>query len=211
MTALLQSMDGMSVHLYEKRPAYTRTRMVTLAPYLIADSVESYRVDDIDGESVDAIFDPAEVDAGLAERRTIPSDLMTLLRAWVLGFCPLNTIERALSDLIDGRASDAVQRKEAIVTVEEAVATLEPGDILIDCTGSRSLLRDHLMPGADGVGGVSRTRSTSDSNTRSSSPSCTASSTTATSICKYAKNAENDRYKFIPAVHRTYYDGATTQ
>ena len=32
--------------------------MVTLAPYLIADSVESYRVDDIDGESVDAIFDP---------------------------------------------------------------------------------------------------------------------------------------------------------
>ena len=41
MTALLQSMDGMSVHLYEKRPAYTRTRMVTLAPYLIADSVES--------------------------------------------------------------------------------------------------------------------------------------------------------------------------
>ena len=103
MTALLQSMDGMSVHLYEKRPAYTRTRMVTLAPYLIADSVESYRVDDIDGESVDAIFDPAEVEAGLAERRTIPSDLMTLLRAWVLGFCPLNTIERALSDLIDGR------------------------------------------------------------------------------------------------------------
>ena len=133
MTALLQSMDAMSLHLYEKRP-----RMVTLAPYLIADSVESYRVDDIDGESVDAIFDPAEVDAGLAERRTIPSDLMTLLRAWVLGFCPLNTIERALSDLIDGRASDAVQRKEAIVTAEEAVAMLEPSDILIDCTGSRS-------------------------------------------------------------------------
>src|SRR4029453_16240360 len=79
MTALLQSMDGMSVHLYEKRPAYTRTPMVTLARYLIADSVDSYRVGDIDGESVDAIFDPAEVDAGLAERRTIPSDLMTLL------------------------------------------------------------------------------------------------------------------------------------
>ena len=209
MTALLQSMDAMSVHLYEKRPAYTRTRMVTLAPYLIADSVESYRVDDIDGESVDAIFDPAEVDAGLAERRTIPSDLMTLLRAWVLGFCPLNTIERALSDLIDGRASDAVQRKEAIVTVEEAVAMLEPGDILIDCTGSRSLLRDHLMPGADGVGGFTNTLNIRleyalvitflygqfyDCN----------------EICKYAKNAENDRYKFIPAVHRTYYDGATT-
>ena len=58
MTALLQSMDGMSVQLYEKRPAYTRTRMVRLAPYLVADSVESYRADDIDGENVEAIFDP---------------------------------------------------------------------------------------------------------------------------------------------------------
>ena len=28
---------------------------------------------------------------------------------------------------------------------------LEPGDILIDCTGSKSLLRDHLAPGSGGV------------------------------------------------------------
>ena len=145
ITALLQSMDGMFVHLYEKRPAYTRTRMVTLAPYLVADSVASYRVDDIDGESVDAIFDPAELVAGLAGRRAIPSDLMALLRAWALGFCPLNTIERTLSDLIDGRGSDAVVRDEAVVTVEEAIGMLEPDDVLIDCTGSRSLLRDQLM------------------------------------------------------------------
>ena len=129
ITALLQSMDGMSVHLYEKRPAYTRTRMVTLAPYLVADSVASYRVDDIDGESVDAIFDPAELVAGLAGRRAIPSDLMALLRAWALGFCPLNTIDRTLSDLIDGRGSDAVVRDEAVVTVEEAIGMLEPGDV----------------------------------------------------------------------------------
>src|SRR4029450_1518750 len=72
MTALLQSMDALSVPLYEKRPAYTRTRMVTLARYLIADSVDSYRVGDIDGESVDAIFDPAEGAAGLAEGRADP-------------------------------------------------------------------------------------------------------------------------------------------
>ena len=26
---------------------------------------------------------------------------------------------------------------------------LEPGDILVDCTGSRSLMRDLLLPGAD--------------------------------------------------------------
>ena len=32
------------------------------------------------------------------------------------------------------------------------MAMLEPGDILIDCTGSKSLLRDHLMPGAGRAG-----------------------------------------------------------
>lgn len=209
ITALLQSMDGMSVHLYEKRPAYTRTRMVTLAQYLVADSVASYRVDDIDGESIDAIFDPAELVAGLAGRRAIPSDLMALLQAWALGFCPLNTIERTLSDLIDGRGSDAVVRDEAVVTVEEAIAMLEPGDVLIDCTGSRSLLRDQLMPGSEDVDGVTNTL-----NVRLEYAlvitflygqlyDCNES-------CKYFKNAENEHYKFIPAVHRTYYDGATT-
>ena len=209
ITALLQSMDGMSVHLYEKRPAYTRTRMVTLAQYLVADSVAGYRTDDIDGESVDAIFDPAELVAGLAGRRAIPSDLMSLLQAWALGFCPLNTIERTLSDLIDGRGSDAVVRDEAVVTVEEAIGMLEPGDVLIDCTGSRSLLRDQLMPGSEDVDGVTNTL-----NVRLEYAlvitflygqlyDCNES-------CKYFKNAENEHYKFIPAVHRTYYDGATT-
>ena len=209
ITALLQSMDGMSVHLYEKRPAYTRTRMVTLAQYLVADSVAGYRTDDIDGESVDAIFDPAELVAGLAGRRAIPSDLMALLQAWALGFCPLNTIERTLSDLIDGRGSDAVVRDEAVVTVEEAIGMLEPDDVLIDCTGSRSLLRDQLMPGSEDVDGVTNTL-----NVRLEYAlvitflygqlyDCNES-------CKYFKNAENEHYKFIPAVHRTYYDGATT-
>ena len=54
LTALLQPMEGFSVRLYEKRREYTRTRMVQLAPYLVADSVESYRADSIDGDSVGA-------------------------------------------------------------------------------------------------------------------------------------------------------------
>ena len=95
LTALLQSMEGFSVRLYEKRHEYTRTRMVKLSPYLVADSVESYRADHIDGENVDAVFDPPELDEGLAFRQSIPSDLMALLRDWALGFCPLNSIERA--------------------------------------------------------------------------------------------------------------------
>jgi 2-polyprenyl-6-methoxyphenol hydroxylase-like FAD-dependent oxidoreductase len=59
LTALLQSMEGFSVRLYEKRREYSRTRMVRLASYLVADSVESYRTDHIDGENVEAVFDPA--------------------------------------------------------------------------------------------------------------------------------------------------------
>ena len=64
LTALLQPMEGLSVRLYDKRREYTRTRMVQLAPYLVADSLESYRADSIDGDSVEAIFDPSELDAG---------------------------------------------------------------------------------------------------------------------------------------------------
>jgi len=81
--------------------------MVRLASYLVADSVESYRADHIDGESIEAVFDPPELDEGLVLRQSIPSDLTTLLREWARGFCPLNAIERSLSDLIDARRSNA--------------------------------------------------------------------------------------------------------
>ena len=131
------------MRLYEKRHEYTRTRMVQLAPYLVADSVESYRTDYIDGDSVEAVLR-----SGRTRRRprlrTVdsrgPDGASSRLD---IGFCPLNSIERAVSDLIDARVSNGVQRTAAVVTVEDAVAMLEPGDILIDCTGARSLLRDH--------------------------------------------------------------------
>ncbi len=209
LTALLQSVDGLSVRLYEKRREYTRTRMVQLAPYLVADSVESYRTDDIDGDSVEAIFDPPELDQGLAFRQSIPSDLMALLNSWALGFCPLNSIERSISNLIDTRGSNAVERTAVVVTAEDAIAMLEPGDVLIDSTGSSSLLRDHLVPGSGGVDGGANTfklrleyalvitflyGQTYDCN----------------EYCKYYKNIENAHYKFIPMVHRTHYDGSVS-
>jgi 2-polyprenyl-6-methoxyphenol hydroxylase-like FAD-dependent oxidoreductase len=206
LTALLQSIEGSSVRLYEKRHEYTRARMVRLAPYLVADSVESYRTDSIDGDSIQALFDPSELAQGLAFRQSIPSDLMTLLRGWALGFCPLNSIERDVSDLIDGRRSNRVQRAEAVVTAEDAMAMLEPGDILIDCTGSNSLLRDRLVPASDEADGATNTLKirleyalvitflygqTYDCNEH----------------CKYYKNIENAHYKFIPMVHRIHRDG----
>ena len=206
LTALLQSMEGVSVHLYEKRRDYTRTRMVRLAPYLVADSVEGYSSDHIDGETVEAVFDPPELDQGLAFRQSIPADLMALLQEWAQGFCPLNAIERALSDLIDARGSDVVQRTCAVVSADEAMAMLEPGDMLIDCTGCSSLLRDRLVPGPAANG---------DANTLNIRLEYALVITflygqpyECNEYCKYYKNVDNAHYKFIPAVHRTYYDGS---
>ena len=53
---------------------------------------------------------------------------MALLRQWALGFCPLNTIERSVSDLIDARGSNSVQRTKGVVTSEDAIGMLEPGE-----------------------------------------------------------------------------------
>jgi hypothetical protein len=205
LTALLQSMEGCAVHLCEKRQDYTRTRMVQLAPYLVADSVESYRTDSIDGDSVEAIFDPPELEEGLAYRQSIAPDLAALLQGWALGFCPLNSIERSLSDLIDARGH-SVERTEAVVSAEEAMSMLEPGDILIDSTGSKSLLRDQLIPG--------RGEAVEGANTVKVRLEYALVITflygqryVCNEYCKYQKNIENPRYKFIPMVNRTHYDG----
>jgi hypothetical protein len=207
LTALLQSSERFSVHLYEKRGDYTRTRMVQLASYLVADSVAGYCTDYIDEESIQAVFSPQDIDEGLAFRQSIPSDLMELLRGWARGFCPLNTIERSLSDLIDARRSHPVRRTTAAVSSEEAMAMLEPGDVLIDSTGARSVLRDHLLPGD---GAVDEGRNTFKIRLEyalvvtflyGQPYDCN-------EYCKYYKNIENPHYKFIPAVNRTYYDGS---
>jgi 2-polyprenyl-6-methoxyphenol hydroxylase-like FAD-dependent oxidoreductase len=210
LTALLRSVEGVSVRLYEKRPEYTRTRMVQLAPYLVADSLESYQADVIDGDSVEAIFDRSELEQGLAFRQSIPSDLAELLDSWARGFCPLNSIERSLSDLIDARGQsgqNGVVRTAAVVTAEDAMAMLEPGDVLIDSTGSRSLLRDHLVPG--------ETRE--DANTLKVRLEYALVITflygqpyDCNEHCKYYKNIENANYKFIPMVHRTHFDGSVS-
>ena len=93
--------------------------MVQLASYLVADSVADYSTDYIDEESVFAIFDPREIDEGLAFRQSIPPDLMAPLRGWTRGFVPLNIIERSLSDLIDARQSRPVQRVSTTITAQD--------------------------------------------------------------------------------------------
>ena len=206
LTALLQSTPGCSVHLYEKRHEYKRTRMVKLASYLVADSAESYRADDLDGDNVEAIFDTLELEDGLAFRQSIPPDLMSLLQEWSRGFCPLNTIERSLSGLIDARASNGVQRTSTAMTAQDAMAMLEPGDLLIDCTGCKSLLRDHLVPGP-GTANDGANTLTIRLEYAIVVTFLYGQAYVCNEHCKYHKNAENHEYKFIPAVHRTFYDG----
>jgi hypothetical protein len=209
LTALLQSIDGQTVRLYERRAEFTRTRMVSLAPYLVADSIESYEADPIDGENVEAIFDPTELETRLAYRRTVAPDLMSLLRDWTRGFVPLNTIERSLSELIDARRTGTVERIAGAVSAEQAIAMVEPDDTLVDCTGSRSILRDALIPGSDGSGRYRNTMRVRLENALvvtflySRHYACN-------EYCKYYKNLENAEYKFIPAVHRTFHDGSIT-
>jgi len=195
------------VRLYEKRRDYTRTRMVQLAPYLVADSAADYCTDYIDEESVRAVFDPHEINEGLAFRQSIPADLMALLRGWARGFCPLNAIEHSLSDLIDARQSHPVDRTTGVVTAQDAIGMLEPGDILIDCSGSKSVLRDQLALGpgeADDGANTFKIRleyALVITFLYGRAYDCN-------EYCKYYKNIENVEYKFIPAVNRTYYDGS---
>jgi hypothetical protein len=209
LTALLQSMEGLDVSLYEKRREYTRTRMVRVAPYLVADSVESYRVDPIDGDSIEAIFDPPELERGLALRQAIPADLSALLEGWSRGFCQLKSMEQSISDLIDARGGDSVERSAAVVTAEDAIEMLRPGDVLIDSTGCRSLLRDHLVPATGDLEEGANTLKVRLEYALvitflyGQPYDCNES-------CKYYKNIENANYKFIPMVDRTHYDGSVS-
>ena len=207
LAALLQSIDGYTVRLYERRPEYTRTRMVSLAPYLVADSLESYKADMIDWENVEAIFEPTELETRMAYRRSVAADLRGLLQEWTRGFVPLKTIEQSLSDLIDVRDSGTVERMAGEVSAEQALSMVEPGDILVDCTGTRSVLRDLLLPGddLDGSGrnttGVRLEYALVVTFLYDQRYDCN-------EYCKYFKNVENHEYKFIPAVHRTFHDGS---
>jgi 2-polyprenyl-6-methoxyphenol hydroxylase-like FAD-dependent oxidoreductase len=209
LAALLQGTTDQQIRLYERRSEYTRTRMVSLAKYLVADSVESYAEDPIDGQDVAALFDPAELDARLGYRRTVAPDLRELLEEWSQGFVPLNDVENALSKLIESRNSGTVERVERTVTREDALELLEPDDILVDCSGTRSVVRDLLLPGTDlDVPG----RNTQQFHLEHSLvvTFLYGQHYECNEYCKYYKNASNAGYKFIPAVHRTCYDNGIT-
>lgn len=206
LTALLQPMEGLCIRLYEKRADYRRTRMVRLSAHLDAD-VHTH-TDRIDSENIDAVFEPHELESNLAFKQSIPADLMGHIKEWTRGFCPLNTIERSLSQLIDARGSGNVERIAATIMPGDVASIASAGDIVIDCTGCNSLLRDELAL---------------DAAETDDEPANTVNlrleyAVVATFLygqayacnehCKYFKNIDNPRYKFIPAFDRTFYDGS---
>jgi 2-polyprenyl-6-methoxyphenol hydroxylase-like FAD-dependent oxidoreductase len=209
LTALLQTVEGVQIRVYEKRPEYTRTRMVSLAPYLLADSVDSYKADAIDGQDVEAIFDPVELQTRLAYRQTVAADLRALLEEWTLGFVELNTIERRLSELIESRGTGNVERVSTTLDADEALAMVEPGDVVVDCTGTRGLLRDLLLPGED-LATPGRNTALFHLEHSLVITFLYGQQYVCNEFCKYYKNKDHTGYKFIPAVHRTCYDGSVT-
>jgi hypothetical protein len=205
LTAMLQSVKGFDIRLYEKRPTYTRTRMVKLAPYLVADSIAAYREDDIDGENVDAVFETWELEESLAFRQSISPPLRSLLESWSQGFCRLSEIEETLADLVATPGASHVERVPVDLTAEEIMTMVEPGDVVVDCTGRKSLLRDHLMPEDDphhvpgNVLDIRLEYAAVITFLYGRPYECN-------EYCKYYKNMENAQYKFIPAVDRTVHD-----
>jgi len=206
LTALLQPLDHLSVLLYEKREDYTRSRMVQLDPSLVADSVESFRELQSDQDDVEAIFHPLEIQEGVAFRTAIPADLRVLLQQWTLGFSPLNEIEHALSSLIAERQGNSVERLAAEMSEQSIVATVEPDEIVVDCTGRNSLLRESLTtPGllsdeSQNTVNLELENSLVITFLYDQNYSCN-------ELCKYYKNSDNPTYKFIPSVARTFSDG----
>ena len=183
--------------------------MVSLAKYLIADSVESYKEDPVDGQDVEALYDPVELQTRLAYRSAVAPDLRALLEEWSRGFVQLNVVENRLTELIEARDTGTVERVSTTLTRDEALELVEPGDVLVDCSGTRALMRDLLLPGAD-----------LDVPGRNTQLFHLEHSLVITFLygqhyecneyCKYYKNIESTGYKFIPAVHRTCYEDGTT-
>jgi hypothetical protein len=211
MTAMLQSMEGFSIRLYEKRPAYTRARMVKLASYLTADSISAYCADEIDGDNVGAVFEPSELERGLNFRRSINPRLFALLKGWNQGFCRLKDIEESLTALIAEGGKSPVERVQGALTAEQAMAALQPQEIMIDCTGANSLLRDHLVPPR------ANESDSREPNTYKIRLEYAANVTfllgrpyLCNEYCKYYKNRDTSQYKFIPAVDRIAQDADTT-
>ena len=211
LTALLQSIDGQAVRLYERRAEYTRTRMVSLA------DVPRRRLDrELQGgrdrrpeRRGHLRPDRARDAAGLPAHRS-PRTCARCSHEWTRGFVPLNTIERSLSELIDARDTGTVERIAGEVDAErgarDAGARRHPRRLHRAAVADARPPAPRRRPGRRAAGTRTRFRleyALVVTFLYDQHYACN-------EYCKYYKNVENADYKFIPAVHRTYYDGSVS-
>lgn len=146
-TSLLQRVTSNEIVLVEKRPTYTRERVVKLSPFLFARSASDYDADFYDADNVRAVFDPDDLADLFAAKRAVPADVRATLEELGRGWVSIRQIEESLSALVANHADRQVTRLNQAIDVDQLSDLVEPGDAVLDCTGSHSLLRNVLPSG----------------------------------------------------------------
>lgn len=222
-TALLQRTTTKDVVLFEKRPAYTRTRMVALSPFMLAQDVSSYDVDPFDADNIRAIFNPDALTDLFASKRWIPSDVKDFIRDLGSDYVPLNTIEKAFSEFV--AAGRQIERRQENITLEGLEEILKEGDVVLDCSGRNSLTRDALPSGRrdalfrqlamtkkahQGRRGVNEWEANTLEFVLEHALVVTfelSQTHVCNERCKFLGNEGSDKYRFLPSIRRTYSSG----
>ncbi len=222
--ALLQRTTSKEVVLFEKRASYTRTRMVALSPYLLAQEVSSYDVDPFDADNVRAIYNPDSLADLFASKRWIPGDVKEFLRDLGTDYVPLNTIEEAFAEFVS--AGRPIERRQENVSIESLDEILREGDVVLDCSGRNSLTRDSLPSGRrdalfrqlamtkkahQGRRGVNEWHANTLEFVLEHALVVTfelSQTHVCDERCKFRGNEGNMDYRFLPSIRRTYSSGS---
>lgn len=192
--ATLQECTADRIVLFEKRPAYTRQRKVTLGHFLLAESVEDYDAEDLDADDIRAVFRHDDLADLLASKRLIPEPIRELFEGIGSSFVALNSIEMALEEIVGhGRA---IERHQQAVTLDDLTRLVRPGDTVLDATGRNSLTRDALL-GVDNTLEFVLEHALVASFAFDGEHACDAD-------CKRSGSIGNETYDFIPSVRRSH-------
>jgi len=222
-TALLQRSSTKDIVLYEKRPAYTRTRMVALSPFMLAQDVNSYNIDPFDADNIRAIFNPDALTDLFASKRSLPRDVKDFIRDLGSDYVPLNTIENSFAEFV--AAGREIDRRAENITIEGLESILQAGDVVLDCSGRNSLTRDALPSGRrdalfrqlgmtkqahQGRRGVNEWSENTLEFVLEHALVVTfemSQTHVCNERCKFLGNEGNETYRFLPSIRRTYSSG----
>lgn len=194
MAATLQRTTQGPIILFEKRPAYTRERKVTLGRFLLASSIDDYDAQSLEADDIRAVFRHDDLADLIASKQRIPEPIRELLADIGNSFVALNSIEMALEGIIS--AGRAIDRRQQAVTLADLQAMVRPGDIVLDATGRNSLTRDALLGGDNTLEFVVE-HALVASISFDDGHACDAS-------CQHAGSIGNEVYDFIPSVRRSH-------